>query len=496
MRLQTDKARFLEFIDLPEAAGIDSARWESFQVEFLNNASRYDISVKSRQIAWSFTAALDAVIDGILNDDTAHIFVSINQDEAREKIRYGRAIVNAIDLPVRPRLVRDSLTELEFENGSRLISHPCRPARGTARARIYLDEMAHYPEGLDREIYRSALPATTKGDGYMRIGSSPKGARGLFWEIASESMRRYPGYAGHRHKVPWWQVRALCRDVQAAAPEAPEMLTHERVMAYGTPAIMDIFENMFLEDFQQEYECAWVDEATAWISWEMIQLNQGKHDGLYWHAKSVDEALALIPEVQRAIRGNRTERAMMGGLDVGRKRDLTEFMAIGKSTSGQYPVRIMISLDRVRFDDQQSCFEEVLRRLPFTQVLVDRNGLGMQLAEALEKTGKAKGVDFTNPSKELWAVEGRLQMERGNVPMPAERDLAYQLHSIKKSVTASKNNVFDTERNEKHHADKFWALMLALSAGDAVPGVQIMGQQNRLYGGARERSGGLYGRRR
>lgn len=466
MRLQTAKADFLEFIDLEAASGIPGAKWEPFQVRYLNNETRWAIDVKSRQIAWSFTAALDAVIDGILTPDTAHIFVSINQDEAREKVRYARAIIEAIDPPVRPRLVRDSQTELEFANGSRLISHPCRPPRGKPRARIYLDEMAHYPEGMDREIYRAALPATVKGDGYIRIGSSPLGARGLFWEIVTESLRRYPGYDGHRRYIPWWQVRALCREVRQASRLAPAMATAERVAMFGTEALLDIHDNMFVEDFQQEYECAWVDEATAWISWELIQANQSA-EHLWWHAKSTSEAQAMVPQILDAIKARRCEAALAGGIDVGRKRDLTELMVVGKGTTNQLPLRLSVSLDRVPFDQQQACFEALIRQLPFTQVLVDQNGLGMQLAEALAKTGKAKGVDFTNANKEVWAVETRIQFERGNAPIPLDRDLAYQIHSIKKTVTAAKNNVFDTEGNEKHHADKFWALALAYAAAGA-----------------------------
>jgi phage FluMu gp28-like protein len=107
----------------------------------------------------------------------------------------------------------------------------------------------------------------------------------------------------------------------------------------------------------------------------------------------------------------------------------------------------------------------MIRQLPFTRVLIDRNGIGMQLAEQLERsTGKAQGVDFTNPSKELWAVETRLQFERRKVPLPLDRDLSYQIHAIKKTITAARHNVFDAERNKEHHADKFWALALALSA--------------------------------
>ncbi len=461
MELQTLKAEFAaEFINIEEAAQVEGATWEPFQLQFLNNSDRLSADVKARQIAWSFTAALDAVIDGIINKNTPHVFVSVNQDEASEKIRYCRAIIQAIDEPVRPKLIRDSVTMIEMKNGSRYISHPMTPVRGKPQARVYLDEMAHYPNGMDRQIYTAALPATTKG-GYLRIGSSPLGAKGLFWEIITEGLKKWPGF--HRHIIPWWTVRGLCRDVETARKLAPEMLTEERVRAFGTPALIEIFENMFLEDFQQEYECSWVDEATSWITWEVINHNQVQ-DLVWLHAKSVAEAIAMIPEIQEQIRLGAIEPVLAGGIDIGRHHDLTEMIAVGKSTTNTYPLRFSISLDKVPFDDQQGCFHKVISELPFTQVLIDQNGIGAQLAENLQRTGRAQGMDFTNPNKELWAVEARIQAERGATPLPVDRDLAYQIHSIKKTVTASKNNVFDAERNEKHHADKFWAWALALWA--------------------------------
>jgi phage FluMu gp28-like protein len=469
MELKTLKAKFAaEFIDIQEAAQVDNADWETFQIEYLNNSTRLAADAKSRQIAWSFTAALDAFCDSRIDPGNPYIFVSVNLDEAKEKIRYLRAIIAATDEPVRPkRLVADSVTQIEFEDGSRFISHPCRPVRGKPKARIYLDEIAHYPSGLDREIYTGALPATTKG-GYLRMGSSPLGAKGLFWEIMTESMRKWPGFT--KRYIPWWKVDALCKDRKMAAEIAEEMQTQERVYAFGTPTLIEIFENMFLEDFQQEYECSWVDELTAWISWDVITRNQ-KADLKYWHARSKDEALNLIPEVEAAIRADEIELTLAGGIDVGRKKDLTEFAIVGKSSTGQMPLRFAISLDRVEFEDQKECLAQVITRLPLTQVLVDRNGIGMQLAEDLEKmTGKAQGVDFTNETKELWAVEARIQAEKGNTPLPIDRDLAYQIHSIKKVITAAKNNRFDTERNEKHHADKFWAWALALWAAKQESG--------------------------
>ena len=464
--IQSDKCAFIAgFLDLPRATGFPGAQWEDFQLALLNNTERFGIDVKSRQIAWSFTTACDAVADGVLNPETPHIFVSINLEEAKEKIRYAKAIIESLDAPVRPKMIQDSQTGIEFENHSRLVSFPCRPPRGMPRARIYLDEMAHYKEGLDREIYTAALPATTRGDGYIRIGSSPLGAKGLFWEIYTESTRKYPGFAEHRSAVPWWQVRAFCADKRRAIEQAPLMSTRERVVAFGTDALRQIFENMFLEDFAQEHECQWMDEQTAWITWELIQKNQDT-ELLTWKADGIDEARAMLPEVLAAIRTGTIESAYAGGIDVGRKHDTTEFFVVGKSTTGQRPLRFAVTLRKTAYDDQEACLADLISALPMTSVLVDQNGIGAQLAENLSRTGRAQGVDFTNANKELWAVEARVQCERGNAPIPQDRELAYQIHSIKKLVTAAKNVTFDAERNASGHADKFWAWALALWAAN------------------------------
>ncbi len=466
-------AFLIEYLNLKEATGDEDARWETYQLQILNNSTLFELTRKSRQVGCSWTFAGDAVAAGILEPRTTSIFVSINQDEAKEKIRYAKQIVEALDTDVRPKLLHDNETYIELENGSRLISHPCRPVRGKARARIYLDEFAHYPK--DREIYLAALPTTSHG-GVMRIASSPLGASGMFWEIAEQKIRPYPGYT--RRWVPWWAVASLCNDVDgardtlapaASAGVAPHATTEVRVKLFGTTRLREIFENMPLEDFQQEYECAWLDESSAWISWDEIKRNQvDAQAGHLWYrlANNVDNALKAIDEVAEAITRGEIESALAGGYDVGRTHDLSELAFIGKGTTTQLPYRLGISLRGVEFDDQKAVARKALSILPVTQFLIDKNGLGMNLAEDLHNQFgvRAQGVDFSNPNKELWAVELKLRMQRGNVPIPLDRELAYHIHSIKKTTTAAKNNSFDAERNEHGHADKFWALALAVWA--------------------------------
>jgi phage FluMu gp28-like protein len=459
----------LTYLDLPAATDQPDAQWEQFQFEHLNNPSLFDIITKSRRAGFSWLTAARGVARGKLKKRHTSTYVSISQEEATEKIRYAKQISEALDREVRPRLIIDNALELEFDNGSRLISHPCRPVRGKG-GDVYLDEFAHYAK--DREIYTSAVPVVTKG-GQLSMGSTPLGAGGVFWEIYEEKIKKYPGY--RRSAVPWWVTAALCRDVIEAEKLAGYMLTEERVKLFGTQRLLEIFENMTLEDFQQEYECAWIDESIAWITWDEIKQNQIEAQaGQLWfrHAKTVEEALQAIDDVAQAIKEGKAEPALSGGMDIGRKHDLTELGFVGKAATRQTPLRLMISLSRVPFEDQRAVAAKALTVLPVTGLLIDQNGLGMQLAEQLNAAfgARAQGVDFTNANKELWSVELRVRMQKGQVPIPMDRDLSYQIHSIKKSITASKNVVFDTVANEKHHADKYWMLALAVWATNIAQG--------------------------
>jgi len=458
----------ITYLDLPAATDEPNATWEPFQIEHLNNNSIFDIVDKSRRAGYSWLIAAKGVARGKLKKRHTSTYVSINQDEATEKIRYAKHIVEALDREVRPRLIIDNALELEFENGSRLISHPCRPTRGKG-GDIYLDEFAHYPK--DREIYTSAVPVVTKG-GQLSIGSTPLGSSGMFWEIFEEKIKKYPGY--RRSSVPWWATSALCKDIAGAAKLAGYMLTAERVRLFGTTRLIEIFENVSLEDFQQEYECAWIDESVAWITWDEIKANQiDAQAGHLWYrqAKVVDEALRVIDEVALAIKDRRIEGALAGGMDVGRKHDLTELVFVGRATTSQTPYRLGISLARTPFEDQVAVAAKALTLLPVTALLIDQNGLGMQLAEQLNQRfgDRAQGVNFTAPNKELWSVELRVKMQKGQVPIPLDRELSYQIHSVKKSVTTAKTVVFDVAASEKHHADKYWALALAEWATNISP---------------------------
>ncbi len=462
----TKRANFLiDNLNLEAAAGVPGAKWEHFQLHHLNDNSILRCECKSRQIAASFTFAAEAVANALL-DGISSLFQSINLDEAREKIIYARSIYESLYLRGMPKITQpNTTTTIGFDNGARIISSPGTPQRGKARFWMYFDEWAHQTHA--RANYTAGTPVISKG-GRIRAASSPMGATGLFWEIFKEELRAYPGYI--RKSTPWWECKSFLKvevDIRWVYKRANHMDTAARVSQYGNDRIQLIFENMPIEDFQQEYELAFQDEVSSWISWDLITSNQ-QQDLLCYHIKSHEDTSKLIEDVRQAIASGLIEPVLYGGVDIGRVKDLTEFIGIGKSSTDQLPVRIMVSLSSCPYEYQENCIYRLLTELPFASCLIDKNGIGNELSERLSAGTVAQGVSFTNASKELWAVETKLQMEKNMVPLPMDRDIAYQIHSIKKSITAAKNNVFDTERNQKHHADKFWALALAIWAARSL----------------------------
>ena len=184
-----------------------------------------------------------------------------------------------------------------------------------------------------------------------------------------------------------------------------------------------------------------------------------------------DQALAAIGQLAELVAAGEVETTFGAGYDVGRTRNTSELYLVGISTLKSYPLRLAITLDNCDFDNQLDVLVKAMESLPILKILIDQNGIGRNLAESVEKRFpiKAEGVDFTNPNKRLWATDGKMLFQQRRAPIPADRDLAYQIHSIKRKITAAKNMVFDTEKNEKHHADKFWALMLALASATNIP---------------------------
>lgn len=409
-----------------------------YQWAFLADRTPMRSVVKARQTGFSWLFALEALAQAIA---TRHfsIFVSLNRDEAAEKIFYARDLYEALPPRMRVPLRRASMYEMLFEGGGRLLSFPCRAPRGKAGASLYLDEMAFYPHS-DR-VYGGALPVVTHG-GRVTVSSTPNGDAGMFWRLLSEPDLRA---RFSQHTVPWWRAPWLCTDSGAAEAET---VTDVRVERFGTDVLQRLRGAMDSETFRQEYELHFVDLKDAFITWPEIMEN-------------VREVPMAATWSNLAAMGGR----LYAGVDIGRVAHATEIVVI-RNDGDHWSVCCIKSLINETYQRQEAAVLDCLRIAGVERLCVDATGIGDNLSENLARAypDRVTGLHFTGGLKEKMAYEVKRQLQAGTLSLPRQRSLMDQLHAVRRTWLDSGRIRFDAPVVDSNHADKFWALAMALYA--------------------------------
>jgi phage FluMu gp28-like protein len=348
--------------------------------------------------------------------------------------------------------------EVRLPNGGRCIGLPANPdtARGHS-ANVYLDEFAFHRDS--RKIWAALFPTITRGY-KLRVTSTPQGKKNKFFELATNDQ-----YTQH--------VVAIHEAIEQGL-----VLRDED----GNPTTADALRLALGDDeaWAQEYLVEFLDEATAWLSYELIAEAE---DPLLeatpaWSTALIEAAMAAhaaapgdvkplddveLPDILESLHL---------GLDIARRRDLTVLWAL-RERGAVRETAAVLELARQPFGVQERVLWTPLDRLPVRRACIDASGLGMQLAErAQERYGihRVEAVAFTAAAKEALAVGLKQAFEDRRVRIPAERRLRESLHSLKRFQTATGNFRFDADRSDATgHADAAWALALALQAA-AEPG--------------------------
>lgn len=431
--------------------GDEALKIEPYQLAFLSCDAPYRCVEKARQVGYSFIFSCESLARAHLSEQHNSIFVSYNLSDAKEKIAYVEQLHDELPLEYQKKKAVDSKLEIAFESNSghkrisRIISSPSKAPRGK-KGDIYLDELAHCIN--DREIYGGSTALILRAPGaQFTVCSSPLGRRGQFWEIARQEVRPYKSY--WRQSVPWWLGSFLCTDIVLASREAGKLSTEERVRTFGTKKLRDQFDSLLLEDFQQEFECVYSDETLTFFPYDLI---------LPCCDDPELEFCEDFVEVRKRSRGR-----LVGGYDVGRRKDLSVLVIWDEDDrTGAKTLLYRKTYDRIPFAEQEADLTAMMTILPIARLSIDNTGIGMNMAENLEREFPSVVVreDFTGANKEVWCTDFKISLQKKLISMPRDRDLIAQIHSIKKNVTAGGRVTFDTERDSKGHADTFWALAL------------------------------------
>lgn len=472
-----------------------------YQIKYLNDHSYFIHIDKARQTGFSYIYAGRSVAKSHLQSYHTSIFISINQEEANEKIVYARGLFESLPLSVQKKIVVDNKQSLEFEDKSgkyssrtRIISHAQREPRGKGgNVDVYLDEAAHYTWG--DAIYVAAVPIITRGSGTLTLGSSPLGKKGIHYDIiAKDAYRRIYSY----HKIYWWHCVDFVKKglFKQARKEASALSSEERVVKFGSEKLIGIFISMDIEQFQQEYELLHIDESVSFFPIDLINkcVYEIVVDDIFLADDEYSEKLTFpivekYPDVDFKLyedldslrsgvnSGKVSPENLYAGYDVGRKQNNGEFSII-EEVKTDPPLQIVRHLQTFRnkkFKYQKAYLKKALDIFPRLKMKIDSGGIGEDMGEDLsDYSWRVDAIHFTNEWKEEVCADFRIRLEEQMMALPNKKDVKNQIHSIKRKVTESGRFIFDAEKNRNHHGDIFWSIAMASSYGERATRRMIM----------------------
>jgi phage FluMu gp28-like protein len=154
------------------------------------------------------------------------------------------------------------------------------------------------------------------------------------------------------------------------------------------------------------------------------------------------------------------------GYDVARKRDAAVIYVIGLKNDRKISLA-EIEFRSAPFEEQYSAIRAIMYGLSPVRCCIDETGMGGPVCERLQKEfgeDRVEGIEFTPENKEILAVNVKRGLENREFLLPNTQAFHLQIHSIKRTSTLAGRFRYDAERDEKGHADSFWAWALACHA--------------------------------
>lgn len=430
-----------------------------YQARWVKDDSRLKIAEKSRQIGWTWATAYELVSRKSLVDARLDAWIS-SRDEIQARLfledcKSFAALLQIAAEDLGEKVIDEkghSAFVLAMANKLRLHSMSSNPdAQAGKRGDRVLDEFALHPD--PRKLYAIAYPGITWG-GSLQIFSTHRGSGNFFNQLIREirEKKNPKGFSLHRVTLEDALNEGFLCKLQAKLPADDERqeMDEAEYFDFIRKGCADS------ETFAQEYMCDPADDAAAFIEYGLL-------DQCRYPAGEAWEWTLAEAEANRD--------SLYYGLDIGRVSDLTSLVILQKA-GGRSMVRKRIDLKDVAFSDQEA------RLYPWMELCrrgcIDATGLGMQFAErAGQRFGKyrSEGITFTAAVKEDLAYPVRSAFEDGAIRIGFDDDaLVSDIRAIRKETTASGKVRFAADRGEGGHADRFWALALAMHAGKKTGG--------------------------
>lgn len=404
-----------------------------YQRRWLADKSRFKAGMFARQTGKTFTTMLE-IVDDCLDHEAAGkrthwVTLSRGERQAREAIEHAKRHLEAYRVGFTAHETRFDAAvtalEIRMSEGSRITGLPANPdtARGFS-ANVFLDEFAFHQDS--HAIWRALYPVVAAG-WKIRVVSTPNGKGNRFYELMTDPAL---DEVWSRHVVDIHQAVAqgLPRDIE------------ELKAGMGDP-----------DGWEAEFELQWRDSASAWLSYDLINLVENKAAGQ--------------PE-------GYTGGPCFVGVDIAARRDLFVIWVI-EAVGDVMWTREIIARRGISFAEQDALLDEVFVRYNVVAAAMDQTGMGEKPVEdARRRHGvhRVEGVIFTGPNKLMLATTGKQVFEDRRIRIPAgDAILRADLHKLKKIVGATGAPRFVAESDSGGHADRAWAAFLAIHAASSPP---------------------------
>lgn len=427
-----------------------------FQAEWIKDGSRIKLMEKSRQIGISWSTAYGADERAAAQGARFDEWVSSRDDiQARLFIEDCKLWAGIMGMAAQDmgEVVLDadkklSAYVLQFASGRRIHSMSSNPdAQAGKRGSRVLDEFALHRE--QRKMWAIAYPGITWG-GSMELISTHRGSYSFFNQLVREAR-----HGGNPKKISLHRVtlqdaldQGFLFKLQQALPTDAEQqgMDEAEYFDFTKAGAADA------ESFDQEYMCIPADDDAKFLEYGLITACEYP-GGTDW---------------RRGLQGPFQGR-LFAGVDIGRKKDLTVLWVVEQLGDVFYTRHVEV-MEKMRKSDQEKIlwpWFEICDR-----ICIDSTGLGIGWTDdAQDKFGehRVEGVSFTGQVKEALAYPLKGAMEDRKIRIPEDPKIRADLRKIQKTTTAAGNIRFvadgDDSTKVNGHADRFWALALALHAG-------------------------------
>lgn len=309
--------------------------------------------------------------------------------------------------------------EVKFPNGSRITALPANPdtARGFS-ANVILDEFAFHAKS--RDIWAALFPVISRTGLKLRVISTPNGKGNKFFELMTAQDSIWS-----RHTVDIYEAvrQGLDRDI--------DMLRKGMADA---------------DAWAQEYELKWLDEASAWLPYDLI---------------------AGVEHPDAGAADGYTGGPCFVGVDIAARRDLFVIW-VAEMVGDVLWTREVIAHRRITFAEQDRLLDDVMQRYRVVRVAMDQTGMGEKPVEDAQRrygTSRVEGVLFTPANRLDMATALKERFEDRRMRIPAgDVVLRSDLHSIKSQVGLSGARRLVADDDTDGHADRFWAAALVAGA--------------------------------